>query len=79
MVTFTARSAYTKGYLLLYVLVGRVSAEGSRSASLGAFAARAVGTLCLALRATAADESCAEAYTEEIEKGGLRHNLLALG
>ena len=77
--SFTARSAHTKGYLLLYVLVGRVSAEGCSGTSLGAFAARAVGTLCLALRATAADESCAETYTEEIEKGGLRHNLLALG
>ena len=77
--SFTARSADTKGYLLLYVLVGRVSAEGSRSASLGAFAARAVGTLCLALRATTADESCAEAYDKEIEKRGFRHNLLALG
>ena len=79
MVTFTARSAYTKGYLLLYVLVGRVCAEGSSGASLGACAVRAVGTLCLALRATAADESCAEAYADEVEKGGLRHNLLALG
>ena len=76
---WTIRGTYPEGYLLLCIEVGGVGIEGGCGEPLlldGAIST--VGTLCLAGRPTAADESRGKTNGEEVEKACRAHNLLAL-
>ena len=79
LMPWTIRGTYPEGYLLLCIEVGGVGIErGCCEPLLLDGAIGAIGTLCLAGRPTAADESRGKTNGEEVDKVCRTHNLLAL-